>query len=310
MAYQPTTPIGVTYPHDTHDVPPYLYPSPYAETHPHPMRSSNLPLLLINLATLLLSIPILVMGIWFAAWHHADCLKFLQWPLIVTGIVMMVVSLIGLVGALTSRALLLWLYIVLLTLLILLLLAFTIFAFVVTRGSKGHRVWGANFKEYQLNDYSYWMQHKMCHSHTWNKIKRCLIRDGVCDRMDYKYPSQSIMWHSKLSYIKSGCCKPPTACCFTYVNATNWVNPTAMGANADCGRWSNDSMQLCYNCDSCKDGVIRQVNKDLRKAAKVALAMLVPLAILYVLAWLAFLQALAHKALYPTAHSVYTRPRT
>ncbi|KAI5072979.1 hypothetical protein GOP47_0013085 [Adiantum capillus-veneris] len=295
-------------PQDT-QVPPHQFTNTgYGATRPHPMQRKNLPLILINLATLLLSIPILVVGIWLAARHHADCLRFLQWPLIVIGIVMMVVSLIGLVGALRRRAFLLWVYICLLTLLILLLLAFTIFAFVVTRGSKGHRVWGANFKEYELNDYSHWMRHKMNHHHTWNKIKKCLMKDQVCNNMNNKYPSQSIMWHSKLSYIESGCCKPPTACCYTYVNATNWVNPTTAGANMDCGRWSNDPWQLCYNCDSCKAGVIRQVNKDWRKAAKVALAMLVALGVLYVLAWLSFLQALAHKTLYSTAHSVNARP--
>lgn len=224
---------------------------------------------------------------------------------------MMVVSLIGLMGALSKNALLLWVYLILLTLLILALLAFTIFAFVVTRGNKGHRVWGTDFKEYELTDYSDWMQSRMHHFHTWNKIKRCLIRDGVCNNMNNKYPSQSIMWHSRLSYIESGCCKPPTACCFTYVNATTWVNPTAAGSTADCVRWSNDPMQLCYNCDSCKAGVIRQINKDWRKAAKVALAMLVPLTLLYLLAWMAFAQALAHRALHPTAQTVgATRPQT
>lgn len=281
----------------------HQFTSPYAETRPHPMPAKNLALILINLATLLLSIPILVMGIWLAARHHADCLSFLEWPLIVIGIVMMVMSLIGLLGALRRRALLLWVYLCLLTLIILLLLCFTIFAFVVTRGSKGHRVQGGIMKEYVLGDYSHWMKNKVRNLHNWGKIKRCLLKDQVCSNLDIKYPSQSVMFNSKLSYIESGCCKPPSACCFTFVNATNWVNPITAGADADCGRWSNDPMQLCYNCDACKAAVIRQVDKDWRKAAKVALAVLCALALLYILAWLTFLQALAHKALYSTSHS-------
>lgn len=273
------------------------------------MQATNRALIVVNLATLLLSIPVLVMGIWLAARHHADCLSFLERPLIVIGILMLVVSAIGLLGAWRRSALLLWVYLGLLTLLILLLLAFTIFAFVVTRGSKGHKVAGTNFKEYQLNDYSHWMRRRVSSMQNWEKIKRCLRRDQVCDTMDNKYPTQNQLYQSKLSYVESGCCKPPKACCFTFVNATNWVNPITAGADWDCQRWSNDPHQLCYDCDSCRAAVIRNVKKDWHKAAKVAIAVLVLLAVLYVLAWIAFLRALANKTLYTTAHALGVRRR-
>ncbi|PNT66985.1 hypothetical protein BRADI_3g19202v3 [Brachypodium distachyon] len=59
--------------------------------------------------------------------------------------------------------------------------------------------------------------------------------------------------------VTSGCCKPPTACNFTYLNETYWTKPPVSGAGArdssmdpDCDSWSNDQSELCYGCQSCK----------------------------------------------------------
>ncbi|KAH7292248.1 hypothetical protein KP509_29G059200 [Ceratopteris richardii] len=186
--------------------------NPYAPTHQHSMRSSILPLALINAAILLLSIPVLVMGIWLAVRHPSGCVSFLQWPLIVLGAVMMVVSLVGLVGAAKRRALLLWVYLCFMTVLILLLLAFIIFAFVVTRrAGDGHSVWAGSFKEYELHECSPWFRHRLSYAHTWRRIRACIVNDHVCSAMNDKYPTQSTMFQSKLSYIEAAASHPPYA---------------------------------------------------------------------------------------------------
>ena len=95
-----------------------------------------------------------------------------------------------------------------------------------------------------------------------------------------------------MSFLQSGCCKPPTDCNFTFVNATDWMAPvSAAGLNneeADCKAWSNDQSQLCYDCDSCRAGVIENLRVDWRKAAIVDVVVLIFLIVAYSLGCCAF----------------------
>ncbi|KAJ0105671.1 hypothetical protein Patl1_19015 [Pistacia atlantica] len=88
----------------------------------------------------------------------------------------------------------------------------------------------------------------------------------------------------------SGCCKPPIGCRFEYVNATFWT-ATASGAavyDSDCFNWRNEQKTLCYNCDSCKAGILEYARKDLRIWAIVNLVL-----VLFLFgAWLALLFSL------------------
>ncbi|KAL6907830.1 hypothetical protein ACP4OV_002000 [Aristida adscensionis] len=58
----------------------------------------------------------------------------------------------------------------------------------------------------------------------------------------------------------SGCCKPPSSCPYTYINETvMWIPTSGVPSkeiDIDCSRWSNDHQTLCFQCDSCKAGVI------------------------------------------------------
>ncbi|KAJ4719061.1 Tetraspanin [Melia azedarach] len=87
----------------------------------------------------------------------------------------------------------------------------------------------------------------------------------------------------------SGCCKPPTECGYVYVNETSW-NPGGgiVGSNADCTRWSNDQEQLCYQCDSCKAGVLASLKKSWRKVSVINIVVLIILVISYVIGCAAF----------------------
>ncbi|RYR78878.1 hypothetical protein Ahy_A01g003743 isoform C [Arachis hypogaea] len=50
-------------------------------------------------------------------------------------------------------------------------------------------------------------------------------------------------------------------------------------------------MQLCYNCDSCKAGVLAAVRKEWRAANLILLITLLPLVALYLAAFFAFRNA-------------------
>ena len=60
--------------------------------------SNNL-IRLLNFLTLLLSISILVMGVWLHKQSTTECERFLEKPIISLGVFLLVVSLMGLIGA-------------------------------------------------------------------------------------------------------------------------------------------------------------------------------------------------------------------
>ena len=101
---------------------------------------------------------------------------------------------------------------------------------------------------------------------------------------------QILIWHC-FSIAQSGCCKPPTACGYNFVNPTLWQNPTNMAADADCYLWNNDQSQLCFNCKSCKAGLLGNLRKDWRKANLILIITVVVLIWVYVIACSAFRNA-------------------
>jgi len=256
------------------------------------VRFSNNLIGLLNFATFVLSIPILGGGIWLATKADTDCEKFLQWPVIVIGAVLMIVSLAGLVGACCRVTWLLWVYLAVMFLLILLLFCFTVFAFVVTNKGAGQVVSGRGYKEYRLGDYSNWLQKRVEKGSHWNKIKSCLQDAKVCKSLadDSVNEVAEQFYRKNLSPIQSGCCKPPTSCGFTYVNATYWTSTTSNSTSTDmdCKTWSNEQDQLCYNCNSCKAGVLANLKHDWRKIAIINIVMLVALIVVYSVGCCAF----------------------
>ncbi|KAE9464286.1 hypothetical protein C3L33_03814, partial [Rhododendron williamsianum] len=228
------------------------------------LRLSNNLIGILNFLTFLLSVPILWAGIWLHRRGITECEKFLDTPLIVLGVFLLLVSLAGLVGACFRNSLLLWIYLVVMFLLILVLLFFTVFAFVVTNKGAGEVLSGKGYKEYRLGDYSHWLQKRVNSTKNWSKIKSCLM-DG-----------------------KSGCCKPSNDCNFAYVSPTNWTATTTSYTNTDCKLWSNDPSVLCFSCQSCKAGLLDNIKHDWKKVAVINIIFLVVLVIVYSIGCCAF----------------------
>ncbi|GAB4838177.1 Tetraspanin-8 [Ancistrocladus abbreviatus] len=255
------------------------------------MRPSNNLVGLLNFLTFLLSVPILGAGIWLSRKASTDCEKFLEKPIIALGVFLMLVSLAGLIGACCGVNWLLWLYLVVMFLLILLLFCFTIFAFVVTNKGAGEVLSGKGYKEYKLGDYSNWLQKRVNNTKNWNRIKSCLIDGKVCESLKEENGTTASDFYAKnLSPIQSGCCKPSDNCNFQYFSPTVWnkVNTTTASTNSDCDAWSNDSNMLCFNCQSCKAGVLQNIKSDWKKVAVVNIIFLVFLIIVYSVGCCAF----------------------
>jgi hypothetical protein len=258
------------------------------------MRTSNHLIGLLNFFSVLLSIPILGGGIWLSSRaNNTDCLKFLQWPLIIIGTCILIVSLAGFAGACYRNSFLLWLYLFVMFFIIAALIGFIIFAYAVTDKGSGRPLMNRKYMDYYLEDYSGWLKERVESEGYWGKIASCVRDSKVCGKMG-KYvngvPENSDMFYRrKLSPVQSGCCKPPTECGYTYVNETLWTNDAGLFAtNSDCSRWSNDQSLLCYNCDSCKAGVLGSLRKSWRKVSVINIVILIILVIVYVIGCAAF----------------------
>ncbi|KAI5322209.1 PREDICTED: tetraspanin-3 [Prunus dulcis] len=258
------------------------------------MRFSNHLIGLLNFATFLLSIPILGGGIWLSGRaNNTDCLKFLQWPLIIIGVSIMVVSLAGFAGACYRNTFLMWVYLFVMFFIIAALIGFIIFAYAVTDKGSGRPVTNRAYVEYYLGDYSGWLEEHVAKDSNWRKIASCVRDSKVCQKMGRTVngvPQTADMFYNrKLSSVQSGCCKPPTECGYTYVNETTWeTGGGMMGTNPDCTLWNNDQRQLCYSCNSCKAGVLASLKKSWRKVSVINIVVLIILVIFYVIGCAAF----------------------
>eukprot|EP00262_Sarcandra_glabra_P008023 TRINITY_DN21192_c0_g1_i1.p1 TRINITY_DN21192_c0_g1~~TRINITY_DN21192_c0_g1_i1.p1 ORF type:complete len:276 (+),score=18.65 TRINITY_DN21192_c0_g1_i1:88-915(+) len=256
------------------------------------VRISNNLVGILNFITFLLSIPILGGGIWLSTRASTDCEKFLEKPVIAIGVFLLVVSLAGLIGACCRVTWLLWVYLCVMFVLIVLLFCFTIFAFVVTNKGAGEVVSGRGYKDYRLGDYSNWLQKRVNSNKNWNKIRSCLQDGKVCKSLEEGVDvPQAEFYKKNLSPIQSGCCKPPSSCNFVYRNATAWDAPAgfnATSADTDCTTWNNEPNTLCYNCQSCKAGVLDNLKRDWKKVAIVNIIFLIFLIVVYSVGCCAF----------------------
>ncbi|KAL9261937.1 Tetraspanin-8-like protein [Drosera capensis] len=254
------------------------------------MRLSNNLVGLVNLLTLILSIPILGGGIWLSHRAHTDCEKFLEKPIIAIGVILLLISLAGLIGSCCRANFLLWVYLLVMFLLIVVLFCFTVFAFVVTNKGAGQALSGKGYKEYRLGDYSNWLQKRVTNGKNWNRIRSCLVDGKVCQSLENENQTTVAEFYAKnLSPIQSGCCKPPTDCGFQYVSPTVWdVVGTTNSIDSDCALWSNNQTELCFGCQSCKAGVLQNIKTDWKKVAIVNIIFLIFLIIVYTVGCCAF----------------------
>ncbi|KAD2804891.1 hypothetical protein E3N88_38268 [Mikania micrantha] len=138
-------------------------------------------------------------------------------------------------------------------LLIAALMAVTIFGFIVTGAGGGMAVSGRFYNEYHLQDYSPWLRKRVEDPKYWMTIRSCILGSKTCRDI--------VMWSPvdyltrDMSPLQSGCCKPPSECTYEM---------SMMSQNIDCYKWNNDPSILCYECDSCKAGVLEGVRRDWR----------------------------------------------
>ncbi|KAL9317791.1 hypothetical protein ACSQ67_014308 [Phaseolus vulgaris] len=262
-------------------------------------RFSNTVIGFLNLFTLLASIPIIGAGLWMAR-SSTTCENFLQTPLLVIGFVVLVVSLAGFIGACFHVACALWLYLVVMLFLIAALMGLTIFGFGVTSKGGGVEVAGRVYKEYHLQDYSPWLRKRIQDPRYWSTIRSCILGSRTCE----KVASWTLLDYMQrdISPIQSGCCKPPTACNYN-------VEAMMMTQDPDCYRWNNAPNLLCYECDSCKAGVLEDIRGNWHKLSVLTVTMLVLLIGIYSIGCCAFRNTKRSETDYPYGENRMTKVR-
>lgn len=135
-------------------------------------KLSNSLIGLLNLLTLLGSIPIIGGALWMAR-NSTTCEAFLQRPLLVVGFLVLLISLAGFVGACFDVAWALWLYLFVMLLLIATLLGLTIFGIVVASGGGG---------EHRVGDYSAWLRNRVNNPQYWITIRSCILGSNTCNQ--------------------------------------------------------------------------------------------------------------------------------
>ncbi|XP_047336117.1 tetraspanin-8-like [Impatiens glandulifera] len=232
------------------------------------VRLSNCIAALINVVIILIAVVLIGTSMVFYKGHGSatECERFLQKPLLAIGIFLFVLSILGLGGATCRFQWMLWIHLFVMFLLIIVLTAFTVFVIVVTNSGVGRAVSGRGFKEYRLGDYNDWLQKNVINDDNWIQIRSCLIDTRACRHLQVPVSGQTLQQfiNINLTPVESGCCKPPIYCELDFKNATFWTMPKTGPAvpDEDCVTWNNDPKKLCFDCKSCKAGVLSGIKKE------------------------------------------------
>lgn len=141
----------------------------------------------INFVAVLLSIPIIGAGIWLSNGPADSCVKFLQWPVIIVGVLILVVALAGFVGAFWRISCLLIFYLVAMLVLIVLLVCLVVFVYMVTLRGHGNIEPNRAYLEYRLDDFSGFLRRRVRSSFKWDQIRSCLSQTNMCAELNQSY---------------------------------------------------------------------------------------------------------------------------
>ncbi|KAJ4713294.1 Tetraspanin [Melia azedarach] len=250
------------------------------------VRASNFFVGLVNFFSLLGGIIAIVFSLYIHFHGGTACQNSLFKLLVITGVVLSVVSLLGLLGVWCKNNILLYVYLILMFLCIIASAVFLLFVFTsndnddgggkdgyvyrVTYNSTGKAVSVVGFRQYRLANFSSYLRKHLVDGRSWNAIKDCLIEAEVCRSVAKNTNERAQDFYKmNLSPIQSGCCKPSIDCGFEYKNGTSWTAPESDAAvlNSECLKWSNEEDGLCFDCNSCKAGVLNTIKKVWRNLA-------------------------------------------
>jgi len=173
----------------------------WESSHPKMALSSNV-IGAINFVAMLLSIPIIGAGIWLAMEPDNSCVKILQWPVIILGILILIVALAGFVGGFWRIPWLLISYLIAMLILIILLACLVVFIYMVTVRGSGHLEPSRAYLEYRLDDFSGWLRRRVQSSYKWDRIRGCLSSTNMCAELNQSYRMAQDFFNAHISPLQ------------------------------------------------------------------------------------------------------------
>ncbi|KAL1824723.1 hypothetical protein DCAR_0312819 [Daucus carota subsp. sativus] len=230
---------------------------------------SNAVVTILNVLAMFFSLAVIGYSLWLYTHDSSLCQRVLRKPLMFIGLALLVISLMGIVASYCRVPVVMYLYLIFMYLVILLLIVFTVFVIVVTNRGVGREISRKGFREFRLGDYSNWLQNHVFDGKHWGSVRSCLVDAHVCSMLSGSHNNAVEFYERRILELQSGCCKPPVYCGFKYHNATFWTVPKNGPAHQDidCKKWSNNQNVLCFNCNSCKAGVLNNIKGQWRAFA-------------------------------------------
>lgn len=151
---------------------------------------------------MVLSVPVIFTGFALASRALDTCVKLLQWPIIILGILILVVAVTGFVGGFWRIRWLMFFYFVAMLIAIILLAGLIVFVYMITNKGSGHPVPNRAFLEYQLDDYSGWLRRRVVNPFRWDHIKGCLNTTTMCAGLNQRYRFAQDFFDAQISPIQ------------------------------------------------------------------------------------------------------------
>ena len=152
-----------------------------------------------NSLTFLTSLPILFLALIINSDGHSKCSSYIQGPITVIGILLLVVSLMGMIGSCCRVTFMLWLYEWVLFLCIIFLLCFTMLA---SMGVHKSSYKGEPAETIHLRQFSDWLQLNVVDKEDWNAIRSCLSETLFCEGQKQPGAVVSLSYAHKEIYIR------------------------------------------------------------------------------------------------------------
>lgn len=144
------------------------------------VRVSNFIVGFLNCISLVLGLIAIAIASFFYVHSSTHCQKELSDPLFVSGIVLFIVSLLGLIGSCCRTNAILLIYLIVLFLLIVGLVVFIIFSFLITNEDAAKAVSHKGIKGFRSGDFQNWLKNHFVNGKKWNEIRTCLKDSKVC----------------------------------------------------------------------------------------------------------------------------------
>lgn len=145
------------------------------------VRCSNCFMTMLNFFTLVASLILILIAISVNMNSNATvCQKTLQKPLLILGLFLLVLSLMGIIGASCHVSFLLWIYLFLLFLLLVGMIIYQLFCIVIALKHLDSNPEPKGEWEDQFQEYSHWFKKQLPDDRDWEKIKSCLIDAKYC----------------------------------------------------------------------------------------------------------------------------------